>query len=87
MRYRATICRARSRDGGQSGWPLSWRKRATTNRDAAPDVSHPRTGMRSYSQEEGGDFSYEAGYTATKRLSPHATWPESSCSRSHRKVF
>jgi len=51
---------------------------ATTNRDRRTGfVSRLKElGMRSYSQEEGGDFSYEARYTATKRLLRRTTRPD-----------
>jgi DNA-binding LacI/PurR family transcriptional regulator len=51
---------------------------ATTNRDRrAGFLSRLKElGMRPYAQEEGGDFSYEAGYTATKRLLRRATRPD-----------
>src|ERR1700735_5586572 len=50
---------------------------ATTNRDRrAGFLSRLKElGMRPYAQEEGGDFSYEAGYTATKRLLRRTTRP------------
>jgi DNA-binding LacI/PurR family transcriptional regulator len=51
---------------------------ATTNRDRLKGfVSRLKElGMRPHAQEEGGDFSYEAGYAATKRLLRRATRPD-----------
>jgi DNA-binding LacI/PurR family transcriptional regulator len=57
---------------------IAGQRDATTNRDRrAGFVSRLKElGMRSCAQEEGGDFSYEAGYAATKRLLRRATRPD-----------
>jgi DNA-binding LacI/PurR family transcriptional regulator len=57
---------------------ISGQRDATTNRDRRTGfVSRLKElGMRSCTQEEGGDFSYEAGYAATKRLLRRATRPD-----------
>jgi DNA-binding LacI/PurR family transcriptional regulator len=57
---------------------IAGQRDATTNRDRRKGfVSRLKElGMRSCVQEEGGDFSYEAGYAATKRLLRRATRPD-----------
>ena len=57
---------------------ISGQADATTSRDRRTGfVSRLKElGMRSCTQEEGGDFSYEAGYAATKRLLRRAARPD-----------
>jgi DNA-binding LacI/PurR family transcriptional regulator len=51
---------------------------ATTNRDRQTGFASrlKQLKMRSYVHEQGGDFSYEAGYAATKRLLRRAARPD-----------
>jgi DNA-binding LacI/PurR family transcriptional regulator len=57
---------------------ISAERDATTNRDRRTGFVSRLKQLRMHScvQEEGGDFSYEAGYAATKRLLRRATRPD-----------
>jgi DNA-binding LacI/PurR family transcriptional regulator len=58
---------------------ISAQRDATTNRDRRTGFVSRLKQLRMHScvQDEGGDFSYEAGYAATKRLLRRATLPDS----------
>jgi DNA-binding LacI/PurR family transcriptional regulator len=57
---------------------ISGQRDATTNRDRQTGFAArlKQLKIKSYAQEEGGEFSYEAGYAAAKRLLRRATRPD-----------
>jgi DNA-binding LacI/PurR family transcriptional regulator len=57
---------------------ISGQRDATTNRDRQTGFATrlKQLKIRSYTQEEGGDFSYEAGYATAKRLLRRTTRPD-----------